>query len=77
MNSWPNNKQIERVKERYKPGMRVKLMQMDDASASPVGTRGTVQFVDDIGSVHVVWDNGSTLAVVLGEDYCVEDYSDA
>ena len=32
------------------------------------GDRGTVDFVDDIGTIHVVWDNGSTLGLVPGED---------
>ena len=32
------------------------------------GDRGTVDFVDDMGTIHVAWDNGSTLGVVPGED---------
>jgi hypothetical protein len=43
---------------------------MDDVQAPPVGTRGTVLGVDDIGSVMVHWDNGSSLHVVYGEDVC-------
>ena len=30
----------------------------------------TVRYVDDIGSLGVAWDNGSTLQVVYGEDIC-------
>ncbi|MBQ7727237.1 MAG: DUF4314 domain-containing protein [Clostridia bacterium] len=56
------------IKERYKPGMRVRLMKMDDPQAPPVGTKGTVRGVDDIGSVMVAWDNGCGLNVVLDED---------
>jgi hypothetical protein len=36
----------------------------------PVGTRGTVIGVDDIGSIIVKWDNGSGLHIVYGEDKC-------
>ena len=36
--------------------------------AVPPGTRGTVQFVDDVGSIHMNWDNGRTLALVPKED---------
>ena len=43
---------------------------MDDPQAPPVGTKGTVLGVDDIGSVAVAWDNGSRLSVVYGEDFC-------
>ena len=60
--------QVKRIKETYKPGMRVRLLKMDDIQAPPVGTEGTVRGVDDIGSVMVSWDNGSGLNVVLGEN---------
>lgn len=61
---------IENLKKRYPKGTRVVLVQMDDVQAPPVWTKGTVIGVDDIGSIHVKWDNGSTLAVVYGEDMC-------
>ena len=32
------------------------------------GLTGTVQCVDDRGSIHVKWDNGSTLALLQEED---------
>ena len=56
------------IKERYKPGMRVRLLRMNDTQAPPIGTEGTVRGVDDIGSVMVAWDNGCGLNVVLDED---------
>ena len=56
------------IKERYKPGTRVRLLYMNDRQAPPVGTEGTVRGVDDIGSVMVAWDNGCGLNVVLDED---------
>ena len=65
-----DKRQIERVKEQYPKGTRVELIRMEDPQAPPVGTRGTVISVDDIGTIHVKWDNGSTLGVVLGEDQC-------
>jgi len=43
---------------------------MDDVQAPPVGTKGTVRGVDDIGSIMVAWDNGSGLSVAYGEDSC-------
>ena len=41
---------------------------MDDPQAVPPGTKGTVKFVDDIGSIHCHWDNGRSLVVIPGED---------
>jgi len=49
----------------------VELVKMDDIQAPPVGTKGTVTGVDDIGSIMVSWDNGSSLHVVYGEDICL------
>ncbi len=58
------------LKETYKRGTRVQLEMMDDLQAPPRGTKGTVIFVDDIGTIHVSWDNGSSLGVVYGQDSC-------
>lgn len=59
---------IEALRKRYPAGMRVELVRMDDIQAPPIGTKGTVRGVDDIGSIMVSWDNGSSLNVVFGED---------
>lgn len=59
---------IRANKETYLPGMRVRLLRMNDIQAPPIGTEGTVRGVDDIGSIMVLWDTGSCLNVVVGED---------
>ena len=61
---------IEAIKKKYQAGARVELIQMNDPQAPPIGTQGTVIGVDDIGSIMVNWDNGSTLSVAYGEDHC-------
>lgn len=61
---------LSRLQQTYPSGTRVELVKMDDPQAPPPGTRGTVFGVDDIGSIMVKWDNGSTLSVVYGEDAC-------
>ena len=59
----------ERMKETYPPGTRIQLDHMEDPWAPvPPGTRGTVQFVDDIGQIGMKWDNGRTLSLVPGAD---------
>ena len=70
MTGIPSKETIERLRSQYKEGTRVRLDRMNDFQAPPEGTLGTVQFVDDIGSIHVRWDPGSTLAVAYGEDSC-------
>ena len=61
---------LDWLRREYPAGSRVELLQMEDVQAPPVGTRGTVIGVDDIGSIMVKWDNGSSLSVVYGEDSC-------
>ena len=66
----PSAALLRKLRARYPVGTRVELVKMDDTQAPPVGTRGTVIAVDDIGTIHVRWDNGSSLGVVFGEDLC-------
>ena len=67
---FPSKEIVERIRKEYPVGTRVELVQMDDPQAPPVGTKGTVRGVDDIGSIMVVWDNGCGLSVAYGEDFC-------
>ena len=66
----PKREVIERLRKEYPIGCRVELVRMDDPQAPPIGTKGTVEGVDDIGSIMVRWDNGSGLHVAYGEDLC-------
>ena len=61
---------IENLRESFPRGCRVELLQMDDPQAPPIGTLGTVIGIDDLGTIHVNWDNGSGLGVAYGEDSC-------
>lgn len=63
-----NNEQVEKIKREYKKGTVIELVSMDDNYVPPSGTRGTVDYVDDIGTIHVNWETGSSLGLVVGED---------
>ena len=67
---FPSKEAVERIRREYPVGARVELVRMDDPQAPPIGTKGTVRGVDDIGSIMVAWDNGSGLSVAYGEDIC-------
>lgn len=55
---------IEFYKEHYPRGTRVQLDSMgNDPNPVPNGTKGTVSFVDDIGTVFVNFDNGRSLGI--------------
>jgi hypothetical protein len=64
---YPNREQVNKIKEKYKPGTRIKLTFMADEAADtkiPEGTCGTVTGVDDIGQLQMKWDNGRTIALI-------------
>ena len=61
---------VDRLRKQYPAGTRVELIRMEDEQAPPIGTRGTVVGVDDMGSIMVAWDSGGSLSVLYGEDLC-------
>lgn len=63
-----NAKIVELLKKRYPAGTRVRLLKMEDPNPVSVGMLGTVEGVDDIGSLIVQWDNGRQLHVLHGID---------
>jgi len=57
-----------REENRVLTGKRIKCVLMNDAYPVPSGTEGTITGVDDIGTIHVKWDNGSSLGLCRDED---------
>ena len=57
------------LREQYPTGTRVELVHMDDPYTSlTTGDKGTVKHVDDMGTIHISWDCGSSLGAVYGAD---------
>lgn len=53
----------------YPKDSRIRLTEMGaDPRPLPPGSTGKLDFIDDAGQFHVEWDNGRTLALVLGKD---------
>ena len=63
---------LQALRERFPQGTRVELVHMDDPYNTKLfpGCKGTVRCVDDMGTIHVSWDCGSSLGIVYGEDSC-------
>ena len=68
--NFPSREQVHRIREQYPKGTRVALLHMSDPynRSLHAGSLGTVDFVDDAGTVFCKWDCGSGLGVVIGED---------
>lgn len=66
---FPNERQLQALRERYPAGTRIRLNHMDDPYAPiPDGTVGEVQYIDDGGNIHMFWENGRTLSLIEGVD---------
>lgn len=62
---------VERLRKEYPVGAKVELIHMNDPyRVMPVGIKGEVTGVDDIGTIHVSWESGCHLGVAYGEDSC-------
>lgn len=60
--------EIERIKEMYPKGTQLRLYCMEGEQSVPPGSKGVVDYVDDIGQIHMKWENGSSLALNVEED---------
>lgn len=64
MNEWERlHRRAKSLKLRYPKGTVVSLGHMEGETGMPQGLKGTVALVDDIGQIHVDWENGSSLAL--------------
>lgn len=53
--------QVELLKKHYKKGDRIKLK--ENQKNFKIGEKGTIKEIDDIGHIHVIWDNGVRLVI--------------
>ena len=63
-----SEQKVKALRALYPAGTIIALDYMDDSQAPPAGTLGTVTHVDDMGSIHMRWENGSSLALIPDED---------
>ncbi len=69
MKGFPSSRTVEMLRRQYPEGTRVELVSMDDPyTRLKPGDKGEVAMIDDIGTIHVNWDCGSSLGVAYGVD---------
>ena len=62
---FPNKAYLEQLRKQYPKGTKLQMITMRNEKypISP-GTVGEVTHIDDIGSIHMKWENGSSLAII-------------
>ena len=63
-----NEKEVLNIKRACQPGTQIVINNMNDPRPIPSGTKGVVNHVDDMGTIHCEFENGRRLGVVPGED---------
>jgi len=67
--NYPSEETVAQVRAQYPTGARVELVRMDEPYTKlRPSDRGRVMFVDDIATVHISWDRGSTMGAAYGVD---------
>ena len=62
---FPNKSYLAQLRKQYPVGTKIQLISMrDEKYPIPPGTVGEVTHIDDMGSIHMNWQNGSSLALI-------------
>lgn len=62
---FPNKEYIEQLRKKYPIGTKIQLISMCDEKYPVLPeTIGEVTHIDDMGSIHMKWQNGSSLAII-------------
>ena len=61
---FPNKAYLENLRKQYPVGTKIQLISMRNEKYPIPGTIGEVTHIDDLGSIHMKWQNGSSLALI-------------
>ena len=62
---FPNKNYLAQLRNQYPIGTKIQLISMRDEKYPILpGTIGEVTHIDDMGSIHMKWQNGSSLALI-------------
>ena len=62
---FPNKSYLAQLRKQYPVGTKIQLISMRDEKYPILsGTIGEVTHIDDLGSIHMKWQNGSSLALI-------------
>lgn len=62
---FPSESYLEQLRKKYPVGTKLQLISMRNETYPVLpGTVGEVTHIDDAGSIHMRWENGSSLALI-------------
>ena len=62
---FPNKAYLEQLRKQYPIGTKLQMITMrNEKYPIPPGTVGEVTHIDDMGNIHICWQNGSSLAII-------------
>ena len=62
---FPSKSYLEQLRKQYPKGTKLQLISMRNETYPVLpGTVGEVTHIDDAGSIHMRWENGSFLALI-------------
>ena len=62
---FPNKNYLEQLRKQYPVGTKIRLISMRNEKYPILpGTIDEVTHIDDLGSIHMKWQNGSSLAII-------------
>ena len=62
---FPNKSYLAQLRKQYPVGTKIQLISMRNEKYPILpGTIGEVIHIDDMGSIHMKWQNGSSLALI-------------
>lgn len=67
MSQWKTQAEVAAIRKRYPVGSRIALDYMNEQGMPP-GLKGIVDHIDDQGQLHMIWENGRSLALIPGAD---------
>lgn len=64
-----SEEEVKNIKDKYIIGSKVKLLKdIEDDHPIKAGECGEIDLIDDIGTIHVDWDNGRNFGIIPGID---------
>lgn len=64
-----SKKEIEKIKKIYIPGQKLELINLYSSfNVLFPGTKGMIEFIDDLGNIHVIWEHKKNIQLVVGID---------